>query len=119
MAKKKKQSAKPSATSARRKPAGKSAKKPSHGHDIGKHQHHGHSHDDPCGEVEIELDDTERKTIDMVLDSDKLRLALETEVSAALTAAVRKFCRQYGTPLLKQRVLQAQERGHDAVWRLR
>ncbi len=99
MAKKKKQTTKPSAAKASRKPAGKSAKKharePSHhGHD-----HHAHGHDETCDEADIELDDTERKTINMVLDSDKLRLALETEVSTALTAAVRKFCRQFGMPL--------------------
>ena len=102
MAKNEKRAAKPSAANARSKPAGKKAKKakkPAHGHDSRGHHHHEHSHDDSCGEEEIELDDTERKTIDMVLDSDKLRLALETEVSTALTAAVRKFCRQYGTPL--------------------
>ncbi len=70
------------------------------GHDARGHHHHGHRQEaSSCGEAEIELDDTERKTIDMVLDSDKLRLALETEVSAALAAAVRKFFRQYGTPL--------------------
>jgi hypothetical protein len=99
MAKKKKQTAKPSAAKARRKPAGKSAKKSAHGHDSHGHHHHGHSHDETCDEEEIELDDTERKTIEMVLNSEKLRLALETEAIAALTATVRKFCRQNGTPL--------------------
>jgi hypothetical protein len=99
MAKTKKQTAKPSAANASRKPAGKAAKKPVHGHNHRGHDYHGHNHDETCDEAEIELDDTERKTIDMVLDSDEIRLALETEVSAALTAAVRKFCRQYGTPL--------------------
>ncbi len=95
MAKKKPQSTKSStAAKARRKPADSTTKKPpqrSHSHD--------HDHDADCGDAEIELDDTERKTIDMVLDSDAMREALENEVDAAVSATVRKVCRHYGSPL--------------------
>jgi hypothetical protein len=94
MAKKKSRSAKPSAAKSSRKPARKPTKKHAH-----EHRHDEHCHDESCDEMEIELDDTERTTIDMVLDSEKLCRALETEVDAAVTAAVRKVCRQYGTPL--------------------
>jgi hypothetical protein len=98
MAKKKKRTAKPPAAKARRKPAGKSAKKPAHEHNLRGHDHE-HHHDESCEEAEIELDDTEKEAIDKVFVSDELRLALETEVDAAVTTAVRKVCRQYGTPL--------------------
>jgi hypothetical protein len=94
MAKKKTKTAKSSAPKARAKPAGKAGKKSSPQPRV-----HDHSHDDTCCDEEVVLDDTEKKTIDMVLDSDKIRLALETEVSAALTATVRKFCRQHGASL--------------------
>ncbi len=99
MAKKKKQAAKPAAANARRKPTGKAAKKPAREHNHRGHDHRGHSHDETCDGVEIELDATERKAVDMVLDSEKLSLALEAEAIASLTATVRKFCRQYGAPL--------------------
>ena len=95
MAKKKTDTRKTSAAAkAGRKPAAAAKKKPPRAHHA-----HDHHHDETCDETEIELDNTERETINMVLDSDKLRLALETEVGAALTGAVRKFCRQHGTPL--------------------
>jgi hypothetical protein len=95
MAKKKSKTAKPSAKKARREPAEKASKKHAREH----HHHDEHYRNKPCEEVEIELDDTEQEAIDMVFDSDELRLAMETEVDAAVTAAVRKVCRQYGTPL--------------------
>jgi hypothetical protein len=91
MAKKKTSTAKSStASKCRCKSSGKAAKKPAHDR---------HLDDEHCCEAEIVLDDTEKKTIDMVLDSEKFRIGLETEVSTALTAAVRKFCRQHGAPL--------------------
>ncbi len=97
MAKTKTRPAKSSARRADGKPARRPAKQKPH-----EHHPRGRVHDDHCcnddGE-KIELDDTERKTIDMVLDSDALRQALESEVSAALTASVRKVCRHYGAPL--------------------
>ena len=95
MAKKKASTTKSStAAKSRCKPAAKAAKKPAQ-----EHHFHEHIHDGDCCGEEVELDDTERKTIDMVLDSDKVRVALETEVSTALTTAVRKFCRQHGASL--------------------
>jgi hypothetical protein len=86
MAKKKTQTAKSSpAEKAARKPAKKSP--PAH-------------HDQcDCCDSDIVLDDSEKKMIDRVLKSSKLRLALETEVSTALSAAVRRFCRQNGAAL--------------------
>ncbi len=93
MSKKKTQTTKSSSVSkSRPKPAGKAAKKSPADH------HHDHCHDQH-DDGEVLLDETEKKTIDMVLDSDKIRMALETEVSSALTATIRKFCRQHGAPL--------------------
>jgi hypothetical protein len=98
MAKKKSQNTKPSVAKTRRKPAGKSTKK--HAHEHHRHGHdHEHHHDESREEVEIELDDTEYETIDKVLASDEFRVALETEVDAAVTAVVRKVCRRYGATL--------------------
>jgi hypothetical protein len=95
MAKKKPQTTKSSATAkAPRKSAGSTTKKPPQ-----RSHSHNHHHDEDCCDAEIELDDTERKTIDMVLDSDTMREALETEVDAAVSATVRKVCRHYGAPL--------------------
>jgi len=95
MSKKKTQKTKSSSVSkSRSKPAAKAAKKsPADLH------LHDDCHDQHCGDLEVVLDESEKKMIDMVLDSDKIRIALETEVSGALTATVRKFCRQHGAPL--------------------
>jgi hypothetical protein len=94
MAKKKTPAAKSSASKCCCKSGGKASSRSMHDHEF-----HEHIHDEHCCEAEVALDDTEKKTIDKVLDSAKFRLALETEVSAALTAAVRKVCRQHGAPL--------------------
>jgi hypothetical protein len=99
MAKKKKQTVKPSAAKGRSKPAGKAGKKPAREQSHRGHDHHEHSHDEACDEKEIELDETEHKAIDAVLESDEVRLALETEVFAAVTTVVRKYCRKHGTSL--------------------
>src|SRR5271156_4123230 len=93
MAKKKPQTTKSSAAKARRKPAARATTKSR------EHNSHEHDHDEDCCGSEVELDETERKTIDMVLDSDAMREALEIEVDAAVTATVRKVCRHYGAPL--------------------
>ena len=45
-------------------------------------------------EEEIALDDTESKAIEMVLESDDLRNALEMEVNTVVTQAVRKICKR-------------------------
>ncbi len=56
-------------------------------------------------EEEIELDDTERKAVDLVLESEDLRNSLEAEVNTVVTQAVRKMCKAHGTLLT---VVQAQ-----------
>jgi hypothetical protein len=55
--------------------------------------------DDQCECDEIQLDDTEAKAIDLVVESDKVRIALEQEVNDAVTHAVRKVCKQHGASL--------------------
>ena len=50
-------------------------------------------------EEEIELDDTERKAVDLVLESEDLRNSLEEEVNTVVTQAVRKMCKAHGTLL--------------------
>jgi hypothetical protein len=97
---KKKSPSKSAAAKSRRKPPQKPAKKP-------RHDHHAddHVHDETCGHVEIELDDTEYAAVEMVLGSQKLQHALEAEVSTALAGTVRKFCRQHGSPLTADQAL--------------
>jgi hypothetical protein len=95
MAKKKPATRKPSAAaktkrpSASKQPPKKQSKRPDLGHD----HHHG-KHDD-----ETELDATESKAIDLVLDSEDLRHALEVEVNSVVTQAVRKICKAHGASL--------------------
>jgi hypothetical protein len=96
MAKKKSKTAKSSTAAKSRKPAaGKAAKRsPSKGNG------NGHVHDEHCGhDEEIELDDSEQKAVDLVLDSDAMRDSLENEVGTAVTLAVRKVCKAHGAPL--------------------
>ena len=50
-------------------------------------------------EEEIELDDTERKAVDLVLESEDLRNSLEEEVNTVVTQAVRKMCKAHGALL--------------------
>jgi len=47
----------------------------------------------------VELDDTERKAVDLVLESEDLRNSLEEEVNAVVTQAVRKICKAHGVLL--------------------
>jgi hypothetical protein len=63
-----------------------------------KQQHHEH---DSCNEheMEIELDATERKAVDLVLERNDMCSALEAEVNRVVTNAVRKICKEYGAPL--------------------
>jgi acetyl-CoA carboxylase carboxyltransferase component len=94
MAKKKPTTTKSStATKAKKSSAPKPAKKP-----LPKQHDHKHAIDDE-DEEEIELDDTERKAVDLVLDSEDLRNALETEVNTVVTQAVRKICKAHGATL--------------------
>jgi len=91
---KKKTAAKPSAATKTKKssvprPAKKSPRK-TQDHAYTEHEDH---------EEGIELDDTERNAVDLVLDSDDLRNDLETEVNAVVTQAVRKVCKAHGTVL--------------------
>ena len=93
MAKKKTPAAKSSAAKKKTKKSPttqKTAKKPpkQHAHD---------QHDE--NEIEIELDATECEAVDLVLDSDDLRLALETEVNRVVSQAVRKLCKAHGVAL--------------------
>jgi hypothetical protein len=94
MAKKKSKTTKPSTgAKAQKAPARKASKKsPPKRHD------NGHDH---CGDhlEEIELDDTERKTIDLVVECDEIRQDLELEVSSVVAQAVRKICKSHGTTL--------------------
>jgi len=94
MAKKKTETKKTStATKARKPSAGKPAKKsPPECHDH-ERDHHGEP------EEEIELDESERKAVDLVLQCDDMRSALETEVNTVVTQAVRKICRVHGASL--------------------
>ncbi|MEI8372354.1 MAG: hypothetical protein WCJ35_05885 [Planctomycetota bacterium] len=70
-----------------------SKKKPPKKSSPKKHDHHDEH------EEEIELDDTERKAVDLVIKSEKLRDALEAEVNTAVTQAVRKICKAHGALL--------------------
>ncbi len=93
MAKKKTPAAKSSAVKKKTKKsptAQKPAKKPP--------TQHAHDHHDE-NDVEIELDATECEAVDLVLDSDALRLALETEVNTVVSQAVRKLCKAHGVSL--------------------
>jgi hypothetical protein len=95
MAKKKSAATKPStATRTNKSSAAKapSKKSPPKQHD------HGHDRHDE-NEEEIELDETERKAVDLVLDSEDLRDALELEVNTVVTQAVRKICKAHGALL--------------------
>ncbi len=87
MAKKKTEAKKSSRATKKRKARKKSTPKR---HD---HEHH-EDH-----EVEIDLDKTERKAIDSVLERDDMRSALENEVNTAVTQAVRKVCKAHGSSL--------------------
>ncbi|MGA2254098.1 MAG: hypothetical protein ABSG53_05500 [Thermoguttaceae bacterium] len=93
MARKKSATAKSSAAAKKSK---SSASKPSKKSQPKQHDHEHARHDE---NEEIDLDDTERKTIDLVLDSDDLRNALETEVNTVVTQAVRKICKAHGASL--------------------
>ena len=57
------------------------------------HDHHGEH------EEAIELDDTESRAVDLVLESEDLRNALEMEVNTVVTQAVRKICKAHGASL--------------------
>jgi hypothetical protein len=94
MAKKKTETKKTStATKTRRPAAGKPAKKsPPKRHDH-ERDHQGEPED------EIELDETERQAVDLVLQRDDMRSALETEVNTVVTQAVRKICKAHGASL--------------------
>jgi hypothetical protein len=86
LAKKPTTSKKPSAAKKSRKPS-KKASPPQHDHDG----------DDEL--EEIELDETERKAVDAVIQSAAMRNALELEVNRVVTQAVRKVCKAHGTTL--------------------
>jgi hypothetical protein len=94
MAKRKTKTAKSSTAMKGRKPsAGKPSKKsPSKQHD------HAYDHHD-AHEEQIELDDRESKAVDLVLDCDDMRRALEIEVNTVVAQAVRKICKAHGTSL--------------------
>jgi hypothetical protein len=95
MAKKKPTTAKSSTATKSRRPPAKTAKKSSP-----KGREHVHVHDEHCEhEEEIELDDTERKAIDLVFNSDSIRNSLETEVNTVVTLAIRKVCKAHGASL--------------------
>ena len=87
----KKKTTNPSTAAKTRKPSKKSPSKKSppkqHDHE---HDYHG------AREEEVELDGTESKAIDLVLDSDAMRNALETEVNTVVSQAVRKICKRTG-----------------------
>jgi hypothetical protein len=93
MAKKSSKTTKSSAAAnGRQPPAGKPAKKSPKVRD--------HVHDEHCDhDEEIELDETESKAVDMVLDSEKMLKSLEIEVNTAVTLAVRKVCKAHGAAL--------------------
>jgi hypothetical protein len=94
MAKKKTKTTKSStAAKTRKSSTGKPAKKSSPKRHDHEHDHHG-VHEEP-----IELDETESKVIDLVLDSDDMRNALEVEVNTVVTEAVRKICKAHGASL--------------------
>ncbi|MGO9112460.1 MAG: hypothetical protein ACLP9L_24785 [Thermoguttaceae bacterium] len=94
MAKKKTKTTKSStAAKTRKPPAGKQSKKSPPKQRDHEHDHHGEL------EEEIELDGTERKVIDLVLERDDMRGALEMEVNTVVTQAVRKICKAYGASL--------------------
>jgi len=104
MAKKKSKTTKPpAATKSKKRSATKDAcearggaaskKKPSKKSPPKQHDHHD-EHDE-----DIELDDTERKAIDLVLDSEDLRNSLEVEVNTVVTQTVRKICKAHGALL--------------------
>ena len=42
---------------------------------------------------------SERKAIDLVVESEAVRDALETEVNSVVTMAVRKICKSHGASL--------------------
>ncbi len=93
MAKKTQTTKSSAATKARKPSAGKAAKKSPpkpHGHEHGKRGGH---------EEEIVLDEAESKAVDLVLDSNDLREALEVEVNAVVAQAVRKICKAHGASL--------------------
>jgi len=90
MAKKKSTTTKSSAPKKTRKPSAKPASKKS---PPKQHDHHGEH------EEEIELDETESKAVDLVLESEDLRNALEMEVNTVVTQAVRKICKAHGATL--------------------
>jgi hypothetical protein len=94
MAKKKTETKKLSNAAKTRKPSASkpSKKSPSKRHDH-EHDHHGELEED------IELDETERRAIDAVLECDDMRSALETEVNSVVTQAVRKICKAHGSSL--------------------
>ena len=96
MAKKKPATTKSSAAKKAAKPsAGKpSAGKPSKKAPSKQQDHEHDEHDE-----EIELDETESKAVDLALESDDLRIALEVEVNAVVTQAVRKVCKAHGVSL--------------------
>ena len=93
MAKKKSATRKPStATKSKKPPAAKPLPKKSSRTNRGHDHHHG-------PDEEMQLDDTESKAIDLVLDSEALRSALELEVNTVVTQAVRKICKAHGATL--------------------
>src|SRR5271157_4513454 len=94
MAKKKTKTTKSSTAAKTRKPlAGKPSKR-------SPPKRHEHDHDQVSEhEEDIELDATEREAIDLVLERDDMRGALEVEVNMVVTQAVRKICKAHGTSL--------------------
>ena len=95
MAKKKSETTKSSpAKKASRPSAGKPAARSPSKKSPPKQQHQHCQH-----EEEIELDETEREAVNHVIDSKKVRDALENEVNRVVTQAVRKICKAHGTSL--------------------
>ena len=94
MAKKTKTTKSSSATKTRKPSAGKPATKSQSKKSPPKQ--HGHAEYE---EEEIELDETESKAVDLVLESEDLRNALEMEVNTVVTQAVRKICKAHGASL--------------------
>ncbi len=90
MAKKKSTIAKSPAARKTRKPSAKPASKKSPPR---QHKHRGEP------EEEIELDETESKAVDHIIECDQARDALEREVDKVVTQAVRKICKAHGQSL--------------------
>jgi len=86
----------PAAPKTRKPPAAKAAAKAR----SKKSQHPHHDHDQHGEQEEqIELDRDESKAVDLVLESEDLRNALEMEVNTVVTQAVRKVCKAHGASL--------------------